>query len=515
MLDPRQVRVAPWRRGALTFVAVLLLFDLVVLRAGVPDPLDDSWEYGVVARSISAGHGLRTSVIHPPLWRLVDAQGTVPVLVHGPLLPIVLAPLVKLFGRGAVEHMAWLGALFAWLAAMATFDLGTRLVSASVGGAAAGLLAVSPLTLRAVHHDPALLAGAWLLALALDLLTRKKPRGMAAGFALGLGALARPEFVYAAPLMLPLAVRCRARFALAFAAVIAPWAWHGWANAGSPWFNLSSYLLVGYSSSWPGISAMRDFALAPAEWPRALREQLPHLPAKWWDNFPHALKRLLTTPTDATGWLVPLGLLFAFTRTRVRVLAGVCAALALLPLAIMTLTLYDARYLTPFLPAFALGGALGAAELAEWLPPWLRRQRAWIGALVLLVLPSTGTALNEGWREARVNEARLQAERAALLALPHRGEPAGSRLQRELVYSDTPDFVAWTTGRPALWISAAEYRALPAWDPMGPPALSFRDRPRRTERDVLWFHANEGRGPVLAPDTTVVVSPLPTAAKRR
>src|SRR5258708_14468255 len=105
MLDSRGARVRPWRRGVLAFAAAFWLFDLVVLRAGVPDPLDDTWEYGVVARALLAGRGFVTGVIHPPLWSLRDAHGAVPVLVHAPRLPLLLAPLLRAFGPGRLLHL--------------------------------------------------------------------------------------------------------------------------------------------------------------------------------------------------------------------------------------------------------------------------------------------------------------------------------------------------------------------------------------------------------------------------
>src|SRR5258708_5926886 len=321
MLDSRGARVRPWRRGVLAFAAAFWLFDLVVLRAGVPDPLDDTWEYGVVARALLAGRGFVTGVIHPPLWSLRDAHGAVPVLVHGPLLPLLLAPFMRVFGAGLLDHVAWLAAGLALLAASATFSLAARRVSAPVAAAAAALLTISPLAVRAVHHDVALLAGAAALAFALDLAARPPPLGLAAGVVLALGALARPEFLYAAPVVLAVARGARLRTAAAFLAGIAPWAWHGWVHAGAPWFNLSSYLLVGYSPAWPGLSAMRDFTLAPAQWPHVLREHLGLVVGKSLRYFPHALKRVLTTPGAATGWLAPLVLGFGLTRTQARALA--------------------------------------------------------------------------------------------------------------------------------------------------------------------------------------------------
>src|SRR5947208_1487409 len=81
---------SPW------FVAILLLsaawwtLDLAVLRSGTPHPSDDHWEDFLIAEHLLAGGGFRTHLIYPPLWGLRDPRDlTVPVLVHGPLLPLL------------------------------------------------------------------------------------------------------------------------------------------------------------------------------------------------------------------------------------------------------------------------------------------------------------------------------------------------------------------------------------------------------------------------------------------
>ncbi|MEO5989104.1 MAG: hypothetical protein ABIU54_12005 [Candidatus Eisenbacteria bacterium] len=468
-------------------IMLFWLFDLLALRAGVPDPLDDSWEYGVVARALLAGQGFRTHVIHPPLWTLRDANGTVPVLVHGPLLPVLIAPVLAVVGPGLLDHLAWASALFAALAALALLDLGTRLASAPVGAAGALLFTLSPLTLRAVHHDIALTLGAWLLVLALDQLLRPRPHALRAGLCMGLGALVRPEFLWAAPLLATAAPGVRLRFIGVVLACVALWGWHGAVHAGSPFFNLSSYLLIGYWQGRPGITVMRDFAIPPSAWSAVLSQTLPSLPAKWGEFFPHALKRALLAPTDATGWLVPLGAFSAFHDSRTRLLAGVALALAMIPVAIMTLTLYDPRYLVPFLPLFALGAARGMSDLAGHLPPWMHRPRAWVGLLVLAVLPSTGPALNDAWREARAQRARLRNERTVIHAI---GWPTSALSQP--IYSDTPDFMAWTLHRTVLWSSQSEYLALPLLASAPESPL----RPSRGPDDRALFHALDGRGEI-------------------
>ena len=166
----------PWFVAVLVISALVWAYLLVGLRAGVPGLLDDVWEYGVSARHLLAGHGFRTSVIHPPLWSLRDAALTVPILVHGPLLPVLLAPLLALFGAGALDHIAWLAAAFALSTAVVLFRLGTRHFGPAVGAAAALLYTLSPLTVANVCHDVSVSTGGLLLLLTLDLLARERTR---------------------------------------------------------------------------------------------------------------------------------------------------------------------------------------------------------------------------------------------------------------------------------------------------------------------------------------------------
>ncbi|MFN8586269.1 MAG: hypothetical protein U0704_00570 [Candidatus Eisenbacteria bacterium] len=492
MRDHESARSREAFTATMVFVVVFWLVDLFVLRAGAPDPLDDSWEYLSVARALLEGHGFRTPVIHPPLWSLRDAALTVPVLVHGPLLPVLLAPFVALFGESAAHAIPLLAALFATLAAAVTQRLGARTMGSAVGSAGAVLFTLSPLVIRAVHHDIALTFGALALVTAMDRLLRTRPHAIRAGLALGLGLLARPEYLLAAPVLALFAPRARVRFLAAFAACGLPWWWHGVANAGSPFFNLSSYLLIGYWGERPGIAVMRDFALPPRAWPQALREALPHLPPKWLDFFPHALKCAIQSPSAATGWLAPIGALAATQESRARSLAAGAALLALIPLATMTVTLYDPRYLTPFLACAALFAARGASEMVGFLPRWAHRPRTWVTLLMMLAVPGAGMALHDAWREGALARTRWHAERAGLAVRFAEAHP-----RPRLVFTDPPDFVAWTTRRAALWMSAEEYAALPLADSTG---AAPHDRPARSPNDVVWFHAAEGRGGVLLVD---------------
>lgn len=453
-----------------------------------------------MARSLLGGHGFRTPVIHPPLWGLRDAALTVPVLVHGPLVPVLLAPALALFGHGALDRIAWLGALGAIAAVIPLVRLGERCGDGAIGFAAALLWTLAPLTLNAVHHDVSLTIGAALALAAVERATRGDSRvaaSVAAGIAIGLAALARPELLLAVPLLAPLSARRVAAYLLGALACLAPWWMHHALAVGQPLFNLSSYLVIGYWPPHPGISVMRDFSLPPDRFAAALASSWRALPAKWADFFPHALKRALLVPTAACGWLAALGAAFALFRpaatsggagdaghsrfshlTTFRMLA-----LALIPIAVMTVTLYDDRYLTPLLPLWALAAARGARDLAMRAPEWARRPRAWIGALLLLIAPTVAPFARDQVTLARAHERALAQDRARLAEWRAADAAGGAPC---LLFSDTPDFVAWTTGCSVVWVTEAEYRALP----ISPDASGLPVRSGDSARDA-WFHSGE------------------------
>jgi len=176
--------------------------------------------------------------------------------------------------------------------------------------------------------------------------------------------------------------------------------------------------------------------------------------------------------------------------TRRLALAG--GALALLPVAMMTLAYPQRLYLVTFLPLYALAAVLGLRAALRALPAWAHRPRTLIGALALLVMPSTLPALKQAADEARTTERRLVAERAALRPLAARGTPRP-------LFSDTPDFVAWTTGRPTFWISLGDFTRLYASNSDAPRQLGL---PAQGEAQG-WFHADArdpaARGALITP----------------
>jgi hypothetical protein len=450
-----------WWIGIGAAAAAFWCIDLGLFRAGTPHLLDDTWEYAVAARHLLAGDGFVTSVVHPPLWGLADAAFRVPLLIHGPLLPAVFAGALALLGPGFVDHAAWLSAAFATLAAVLAFRLGARLVHPAAGAAAALLYTISPLTIEAVHHDIALTAGAALLAASLLALARgiDAPgiRGSGAAWAgalLGLGYLVRPEFLLLAPLVVTAAGRGAGRALAAFALVALPWWIHHALAVGSPLFNLSSYLVIGYHGTHPDLTVLRDFDITPSAWPAALREALPTLPGKWAETFPRAMKRALMAPTAATGALALLGGLLAWRDARLHRAALWAGAAALIPITVMTLTIYDERYLSPFLPMWCVAAAAGAAAIAARMPAALRAPRVWIALLAVLAVPSAAPVWRAAAADAAASRRTLATERAALA----RTSPAAPARP---MFSDAPDFTAWTTARAVVWVTRGEYAGLP------------------------------------------------------
>ena len=330
-----------------------------------------------------------------------------------------------------------------------------------------------------------LAVGAALLMLALDLLLQPRRSATLAGAALGLAYLARPELLVASPVLAALAGRAWWRTTLAFVACAWPWWLHNLGAAGSPFFNLSSYLAIGYWDGRPDLTVLRDFALAPAAWPHALAAALPSLPAKWLGLFPHAVKRALLVPTGATGWLALVGVAVALHARETRRAAIAVFVIGLIPVAVMTTTVYDWRYLTPFLPIWAIAAALGARTLFDALPrslpDWTRAPAIWLSALALLVLPAVVPAVREGEREARTLERRLAFERESIAELG-----AGVAARREILFSDRPDFAAWTVDRSVVWVTREEFGWLPAVGAPNPHGL-----PERGAATATWFHVEK------------------------
>lgn len=473
------------------------IVDLAILGNGVPHPLDDTWEYGVAARALLGGHGFRTWVIHPPLWTLRDASLTVPILVHGPILPILVAPWVAR-PDASLDGMAWLAALFAMAAATLTTWAALGRAGPWIAGTAGALVTLSPSMMEAVHHDVSPALGACLVALMLALLARPKPRVFPAGLAMGAAILVRPELVAAAPIAAVLLGRRGPSFAAGVVLVAAPWWWRTARLTGNPLFNLSSYVAIGYNSTRPELSPMRDFGIPPARWPETLQAALPGLMAKWVHMFPRGVRHALTAPSLATGWLAWIGGWLALRAPATRRLGLAVAAAVMVPLLVCTFMVSDDRYFVPMLPVASIAAAWTVAVLmgrfrgerepsAGVIARGPEARLALVAALTL-VTPSTLMALVSAHHQAARLAPWLASERARLVWL---SDPA---LASRPIFSDTPAWVAWTTGRPGVWVERDEYERLPApTRRRGPPV----DRPERGDALETWFHDDLRR--VLTP----------------
>lgn len=471
--DRRRVPGTLWM--ALALVALLWAVALAALGVGVPDPRDDLWEYGVVARHLIAGEGFRTTVIHPPVWSLRAPSGSVAMWVHGPLIPLVLVPWIQIGGEGALDHAAWLGAglvlLAAWFAGRAALRHG----GAGAGASTLIVVALSPLLWSAAVHDLSMAAGALAIAIALDQAWRERPRGVTAGVALGIGALARPELLFAGlASMLILArgqdrIRTLIGLALPTAAV-----WIVRAFGALPARNLSELLVVCYTARWPELSALRDFHLTPGSLGAAIREAAPGLGAKWAHQGPRALFHLLSAPCVAVAPLMVLGLIRGWTSSGRPAKVGLLL-LAAIPISLITLTESSARYVMPWVPLAAVASVAGAREI-------LRRTRMSpsIASVipVLLTVPFAATSLATRAQEVPRLRAAIEAERVALRPL----DVVRTR-ERSPFFSDRPDFDAWITGRSVVWLERHEFDRLPPAD-----STESTRAPRRAPETLGWFH---------------------------
>ena len=117
---------------------------------------------------------------------------------------------------------------------------------------------------------------------------------------------------------------------------------------------------------------------------------------------------------STTGWLAPFEL-SPRRRVRARVRSRWWRSCSPpIPVFTMTVTLYDPRYLTPFLCGAALFAARGG-ERAGRVPAALGPQAAHVDdAAFMLSAPTTGMALHDAWREGRKARTRLSEERIGL-----------------------------------------------------------------------------------------------------
>ena len=133
-------------------------------------------------------------------------------------------------------------------------------------------------------------------------------------------------------------------------------------------------------------------------------------------------------------------------------------------------------------PLWAAGAVRGADAIAlnAARTRWLR------AALLVALLPFWGWALARETRQSAALHRWLADERSALDSRGAWSQPG------RLLFSDTPDFAAWTTGRSTIATTREAYRALP-----GSPGV-VTSLPRAGEPRDEWFHADVRAWPAPA-----------------
>lgn len=474
---PRVVVVAA--ACALWWVGVLL-----AVPGGSPELLSDAWEYALFARHLAEGWGFRTSAIHPPLWPLHDERLTVPMLVHGPMLPCLITPFLLISRDAAVAAIPWIAALFATLTGVTLYRVASRMAGGPAGAAAVLLFTLSPLAIHAVLSDPSFAIGAFWSALAIERLAAG--RAVQAGLACGAGTLVRPEFLLVAPLLALAAQGAGWRLLAGAVLPWLPWAWHQTAASGVPAFNLSSYLLIAFTPAYPDLSALRDFDLRIDRWHAVLLRELPGLWTKWLHAAPRALKHMIVAPGAATGWLAVLALLAARRGALAPLLPGARVVLVMaVPPLLMIAAQHRPDFMTTLLPLWALLAVLGALFLAG--PRDASRRRWVLIALVVLAIPGAWRAVGDHAFSAAMWRDWLARERSVLMSPPGPGLSGGAH--GPLIFTDAPGFLSWTTGRTAVWVTQAElerfYLEVRTGRRVLPPGF-----PPQIAEAATWFHDN-------------------------
>ncbi len=348
-------------------------------------PLDDSWIHMQFARNLAEGRGFSYNPGVPvsgstaPLWTLA-LGGVFAVFGSHPVL-------AKALGIAATLGTAWLAGRLALIWA-ARHDVA---ILASVLVALAGPMVWGALSGMEVALAAGLVTAAFLL--------HARGRAWAAGAALGLGALARPEAALVLPLFWlagPLTGRRALAWGLPVAGFLAPWVVFNLATTGTPLPATAAAKieggLVGYLA---GVREPLRMALLQRPW------QFETEWARW-------LWRV-----DA---LLPLLLLPGFWwlgRHVGRAALAPASVLVLHPLAMALLAPYRApsfqegRYSIHLLPLALVVAVAPLTPLlsSSTLSPrgragWVRGRLGWIGAAALLAgalaaLPSAATRY--GW----------------------------------------------------------------------------------------------------------------------
>jgi len=411
----------------------------------------DSAEYALAGRHLARTGKLATPFAFPESIPRVRQPPFALVAGH-PLLPVLEAPLFKLFGE-----RAWLTLVPVGLAYLATVALAGLLALEASGVLAVGLLAglavaLQPNLLESSADGLSDVPGTALMLAATFLLSSGRPHPGRLGCIVGLAHLARPvmtptlpAWIAAVSMQAPSGARLRhvARWLMGFAPSAALLLFYKWAATGNPLTDVGvSLLLVDLSPEFPKENVPR--MLHP---PNAVAWILEH-PGALIAKLQHWLPVMVVSGLRLGGWATGLAFLFHLVRPDSRSnvpLRVVLAATLIVLILLSALTVPRLHYLLPLVPAAV---ALGLTEL------WriARSLRASV-ATALLVLSAvvawTGVRPLVGrWRSTLTRPPGYAFTEREVRGL---GEALAARLPRDaVVVADMAPWVAWYADRVAV-----------------------------------------------------------------
>jgi hypothetical protein len=487
----------PFRQAArwAILAAFLAAVFAIVTYPNIP-PASDLWDYSQEARQLGRGEGftsLYTYPVHlgqddapfPVRWRmpLYTALGAtlwrldvplpagyfvIAVLAHAILVALVFLLTVHLHSIWAA-HIAAAAAIASPLL-LDPYSAGLSQVPAAALGVGVWLLLLRGRGLRSAHAAALLAAGAWYL---------------------------RSESLVMAPLWIWAAARGgRARrglsFSVAYAALCIPWLFIYRAISGTAAPIQGNPMLL-YTPEFPGYSSSRTYGEAM---PGILEYLLAHPLAFAW----RFVKDLLGYGVDLLWGLGPVavglgiaGLLLREPKERWGSLrpAMPLVIAAAIQIAAFSMLERSPRFLVPAVPLVCVALGIAAAPTLDRI---CGRTRV-IALLAILVLERC-VMLGFETREAARRFPPLPPAFATELReeLGHHGALA----RPGLIWSDSPDWVAWHLDRPALLLPLWRQRErVAAAHPVGAIVLTREARARNTaDGESEWVRAAEQSLPV-------------------
>jgi len=456
---PALTASAPARRARIVALAVAAAFWCAHVAVEVWTPgrallTYDSAQYALAGRHLAEHGRLMTPFAYASTLR--EGVGPpYPLLAGHPLLPLMLAPLFKLFGAHA-----WLTLVPMAVCYLLTVACAVELVllsggSATLAGIVGGALAMSPGMLQNAADGLSELpfATAWTAAMLVMTRMRRDPQPLRLGACLGLAHLARPVVVPTLPVWLAAVALAsepgrRPRNAAVafggFALFALSLLLYKWRATGSPFTDVGGIMLL--------------TQLAP-EFQQYTVARLLHLPnaLAWIRAHPGALVHKLAGSLPFMvgeafrlgGWLTGLGFALWIVRPRrdgdgpMRLAAG--GSLVVLTL-LAAMTLPRSQYLFPMLPAAVAFGAMTLERLGRAA----RLPAAVPVALVAAILSWSSLRLTAAeW--AGVRSARRPPAAFVERDVEALGAALAARIpERTLVASDMAPWVSWYARRPSV-----------------------------------------------------------------